>query len=157
QIVRRRPVLAGGRQLAVVAEIDDVWADLVERDRRGGTVEAGTILGLPLARQVERHWYAELRDPHVGRVHEPILLRQQRESARTPRGAPRVLHDEAVAGVAAERDSMAAVGAAHPLDHRQPESMSALRVFPAHLAEIRAAVDVEPALVNHQARVQDAD
>ncbi len=107
----RRPVIAGGGQLAVVANVDDVGADLAERDHRGRPLEPFGGIGriLALLPEVNQYGNAELRHPHVGGVQHVVLVREQREAALAPGRAPGVLDDEPLPGVPDDRNSVAAI------------------------------------------------
>ena len=87
---------------------------------------------------------AELHDPAVHRVAQPVVVRQHGEAARAPLLAPRVLDDEPVARVADDRERVALVGvAARRLDdgqsRRDPSAVGVLACRAARRPSLRAS------------------
>ena len=109
--------LAALTQAAVVLHVDDERRQLVRSQHRIAGNHAlaagvGTQAGGRGDRLVLGGDHAQLRDPAVHRVVQPVVVAQHRQAALAPGLAPGVVDDEAVAGVADDGEGVATVGAA---------------------------------------------
>lgn len=90
-----------------------------ERQIRRGLAVAQRLAAAGAPGGSAEHRRAHRRDPGVAAVQHPVRIRQQREAVKAPLRAPGVLHDEALRGVADQRESVAIGRVAVAGDHRQ--------------------------------------
>ena len=153
EILVGRVKLAGGRQLAVAARVDDVGRQRVQIEQGAARrAEPGTGYAGPAGRLrfVAARDHAQLRDPAVVAVLDPVLVGEDRETLRAPAAAPGVLHDEAVFVVADESERVAVVRACLPRIGNRPYPVGR------GSAAAFARVAVVPAIVRERAPEQHA-